>query len=389
MGLSLLIVATALLAGRALLADAVRDGECEAFSDLARQAAAVVEAQRARGRRVTEADLALWVSADMRLAVTRVGEPALAVDGATFSAEDLDTPVVVERTVGDTTVTVMHGDSHVRALAEGVSRALLALMGAAAVAAAVLATLVARGFSRPIRELASSAEALGRGRFDIDPPPSRVPEVAALGAALRASARSLQEQFSRIDESVQRTSHALRTPLTGLRLELEEILLRDDVNEEVRRTVVRCLADVARLQHTVAEVVDAERSRPYVPGRTITLRDLANLTVERWGRRLPSGRDVHLSLGDGVDLPVTHGPVEQVLDSVLGDVETHGAGAVSLHLEAEQGHVRLRVASRGVRTGAPADRPAARAGEAVTEVLGGRWHGDVVGDGLEILLPRR
>ncbi len=216
-----------------------------------------------------------------------------------------------------------------------------------------------------------------------------MPEVAALGAALRASARSLQEQFSRIDESVQRTSHALRTPLTGLRLELEEILLRDDVDEEVRRTVVRCLADVARLQHTVAEVVDAERSRPYVPGRAITLRDLATLTVERWGRRLPSGRDVHLSLGDGVDLPVTHGPVEQVLDSVLGDVETHGAGAVSLHLEAEQGHVRLRVASRGVRTGAPADRPAARAGEAVTEVLGGRWHGDVVGDGLEILLPRR
>ncbi|MDZ5660319.1 HAMP domain-containing protein [Nocardioides sp. S-58] len=388
-GLSLLIVATALLVGRSMLADAVRDGERDHLTDLARQAATVVEEQHDRGLEVSEDDLARWVSADMRLTVSRDGEPDLTADGAMFSAADLDEPLVVERSVGTTTVTLTSGATHVGAMTAGVSRALLVLMAAAALVAGTLALLVARGFSRPFAELAESAEALGRGRFDIEAPVSRVPEVAAVGAALRSSARNLEEQFRRINDSVQQTSHSLRTPLTALRLELEEILLRDDLDDDVRRTVVRCLADVTRLQDTVSELVDAERSRGVVTGRTVTLRDLAALTVDRWGRRLAPGRQVEVVLGDGGDLPVTHGPVEQVLDSVAADLDSHGDGPVSLHLEAEQDHVRIRVGCGAARAGATEERTAARTGEAVTEVLGGRWQGDAVGAGLVIVLPRR
>ncbi|GAA5124179.1 hypothetical protein GCM10023339_45310 [Alloalcanivorax gelatiniphagus] len=387
-GLSLLIVATAFVLGRAMLADAVRDGHREDFAALAEQAAAAVEQQHDDGTGVTEADLALWTSADMRLTVSRAGAPDVSVDGATFSAADLDAPVVVERTVGGTTVTVVHGDAHVREVADGVTRALLGLMLAAAVVAATLAYAVARGFSRPIAELADDAAALGRGRFDIDPPASRLPEVAALGAALRSSARNLEEQFCRINDSVERTSHALRTPLTGLRLELEEILLHEDLDDDLRRTVVRCLADVGRLQGTVAELVDAERSRTPVAGSAVTLRALAALTAERWSRQLRADRPVRVEVTDGVDLPVTHGPVEQVLDSVLTDLRSHGTGPVDLRLTAEPDHVRIRVTSAAAAPASP-ERASALAGEAITRVLGGHWQGDVVGEGLQILLPRR
>jgi len=231
------------------------------------------------------------------------------------------------------------------------------------------------------------AAALGRGRFDIELPDTRIPEAVALGAALKTSAQHIEHEFQRNREYAQLASHALRTPITALRLELDELLLDRSLDEETRSSLTRCLAGVMRLQDTIGELVETARGRGLLGRTTITLRELGDAVTRRWGGRPPEGCEVRTRVEAGGDLAVTPGPVEQVLDSVLADVCAHGAGQVTVRLEAEESHLRLHVTGRS-RGEVPAERPDAAAAASITRFLGGTWDGDALAGGLDILLPR-
>ncbi|HRD61866.1 MAG TPA: hypothetical protein PL137_13235, partial [Nocardioides sp.] len=82
---------------------------------------------------------------------------------------------------------------------------------------------------QPFRQLAVAAGQLGRGRFDLDLPRTRIPEARAIRDALLTSAGQLQERLTSEQAFAEHASHVLRTPLTGLRLELEDLAGRPDV----------------------------------------------------------------------------------------------------------------------------------------------------------------
>ncbi len=256
------------------------------------------------------------------------------------------------------------------------------------VAAGLVGWLMARWFARPVAALAEGAAALGRGRFDLDLPATRIPEIRAVATALEGSAGRLRASIQRDREYLQHASHVLRTPLTGLRLELEEALLLHELDDDLRRSLTRCLADVKRLQDTVTELVELERSRPVVAAAAVSVADLVDQVAARWRERLSARREVRTVVESGDDLMLTPGPIEQLTDSLLADVAAHGSGAVSLHVAAEPTHLRIRVAT-GSDTQPAADRASASRARALAELLGGRWIGDPVAGGVEILLPRR
>src|SRR5690606_34813445 len=93
------------------------------------------------------------------------------------------------------------------------------------VLAAGFGYVIARRLSRPFGELAVAAERLGSGRFDVDPPHYKIPEAEAIGDALRGSSERLAELVRREREFAANASHQLRTPITALRLELEDLSL--------------------------------------------------------------------------------------------------------------------------------------------------------------------
>ncbi|WP_210648902.1 histidine kinase dimerization/phospho-acceptor domain-containing protein [Nocardioides sp. SYSU D00065] len=389
MGLALALVTFVGAVRGMTLTESARNSELSTLGEHAAHVARGFERRYAEGLRVSEADLADVTNADMRLTVSRPGEPALTSWGDRFRPEALGDPLKVTRVSGDTTVTAVRSDRQVRAIAWGRGREAILILLASVVLAALLAWVMARWLSRPFMELAASAEALGRGRFDLRLPYSRIPEVAAVSAALRSSAHNLERQFERNRDSVMDTSHALRTPLTGLRLELEEVMLRQDLDEDVRHSLARCLQDTQRLQDTIAELVEAERRRCVMGGRTVDVGELAELTRQRWRLGLPSGRDVQVLVLDGAGLSLTLGPVEQLLDAVLADVRTSTTGRVRLTLAGEESLVRIGVRTEGATAPTGTGPTAVRPGEAIAQFLGGHWRGDVAGDGLEILLPRR
>jgi len=386
-GLTLAILVPAGIVRGLWLAHQVRESELDALGEHATQVAVVFDRRFDAGLPVSSLQLQDLTDTDARLTVRHPNSPDLTATGDRFRAEATGRPLEVTRTVGETTVAAVKSDARVRASARDLLTSLLVILFVAVLLAILLGLVLARRLAEPFAALARSAAALGRGRFDIELPDSRIPEVVALGAALTTSAQNIEHEFQRNREYAQLASHALRTPITALRLELDELLLDRTLDEETRSSLARCLAGVMRLQDTIAELVETGRGRGLLGRTTITVRELADAVTRRWGGQPPDGCEVRTRVEAGGELVVTPGPFEQVLDSVLADVCAHGAGSVTVRLEAEESHLRLHVTGRS-REDAPVERPDAAAAAAITRFLGGTWDGDALAGGLDILLPR-
>lgn len=390
-GLALVLLSVAGVVRALAVADITRTAELDHLGADARFVAQVVETRHEAGEEVSSGYLDALVAPETRLTVERAGRSTLVVEGSGFAVGDLGDPLEVSQTVGGTTVRAVESDEGVRRLTASTIGSLVALMLSLVVLAGLAGFVLAGRLSRPFRELADGAAALGRGRFDIDLPESRVPEVAAISSALRSSAVQLRESISRDREFLQHASHVLRTPLTAMRLELEDLTLRDELDDDdVRRTAGRCVAEVQRLDQTVGELLDFARSRSLVSGAEVSLLDLGSRLAQRWRDELGESRRVRAFVDAGGELTLTPGPVEQLLDSVLRDVRVHGTGPVELHFSGQDAHVKVTVSTGPAReSAAPADRNSAASARTITEVLGGRYSGDPAGGGLDILLPRR
>lgn len=339
-------------------------------------------------RPVESARLARYVPAETELTLTRDGSPAVTVAAADFDADAAEEATQVQATVGTTTVTLIEDASVLKSATRQSQTPLLALLLVLVLLAGLLGLAVATALTRPFRRLAQSADALGRGRFDFVAPRSRLPEVVCIATSLQTSANQLQDSQRRDREFFHHASHVLRTPLTGLRLELEELSLRDDLNEDARRSAARSLADATRLESTVTELLDFARGRRLVDGAEVSLMILGSDVAQRWRDHLPESREVRAFVDDGAEVTLTPGPVEQLLDSVLRDVSDNATGPVTLRFAGQDEHVKVTITS-GPRRSGSIRRPTGQATQTIAEVLGGRCKGDITSGEIEILLPRR
>ncbi|MDH2413932.1 HAMP domain-containing protein [Nocardioides sp. CER19] len=275
----------------------------------------------------------------------------------------------------------------------GQSRAIVVFFVLLGLCAGVAGFLIARALSRPFRRLADAAGALGRGRFDLDLPRSRVPEVRAISDALRTSATQLQNRLEQEHAFAEQASHLLRTPLTSLRLELEDLALGDQLGPDIRCTVERCVQRIDELDTVTGELVGIAR-RPGGRGVEVPLRELATTCAQRWADEL-SHHDRTLTAAVDGDLETTYtaGPLEHIHELLLVDVLHRSRGSVRLVYEAtDSGALKLRISaadgptSRGRSKGPGSTYVRARA---VVTALGGRLDGEYHERGLDIVLPRR
>jgi len=177
-----------------------------------------------------------------------------------------------------------------------------AILGLVILAAVVLAlgliagALLAAQIARPIRRLEHAARRVSEGELDAATPVEGSSEQRSL-------ARSFNEMTSRIGRLLQSqrdfvadASHQLRTPLTGLRLRLEELRETSGGSDPSATELDSALNEVDRLSQIVDELLILSRAGEHeLPAEEVELGWVAGRAVERW-RKPATERGVRLDL---------------------------------------------------------------------------------------------
>jgi signal transduction histidine kinase len=397
--LSILLLLGAGFVRSFILRDLIREQEGVHVQQQVKLVAKVVNDQQQDGGTVDRDFLAGLVDDDGRLVYAPASADQVVVTGEAYDSADPDEDLAATAAVSGGTVTVGQSPAVLRDVAGRDIGSVVVTFLMIGVLAGLIGFVISRRLSAPFRQLAAAAAALGRGRFDLDLPDTNIPEARAIAQALGTSAGQLEDRLRRERDFTQHASHVLRTPLTRLRLELEDLTLRDDVAPDVQAVARHGLDSVDEMNAVVGELVDISRSGSLVAGAELPLLDLARQLAQRWSDRLAvRDRNLTASAEGDLTLSYTPGPVEHVLDLVLAEVVRRGEGPVRIVFQGESsGYLRVQVSSAGpvpaaLDPGASGkETPDTRIEQArsVVAALGGRLGGDDPAEGIEVLLPRR
>lgn len=207
--------------------------------------------------------------------------------------------------------------------------------------ATILGIVVARSVVRPLRQLQETATRLGHGDLDARTPVDEgPPEVRSLSVAFNDTAARLELLVTAQEAFVADASHQLRTPLTALRLQLENV--SEEVDHDVREEVEAALREVARMSRLVdglLALARAERTSATVTAVPIGVVAMLDERREVWA---PVAAEQGVTLrvdpsAEPIEALATPDNVAGVVDNLLanaldvsaaGDVVTMSAAAV-------------------------------------------------------------
>lgn len=218
----------------------------------------------------------------------------------------------------------------------------------AALVAAAVGWLFARRITRPIEELASTAESIAATQ-DLDQPIGQAGagEVGALARSFTAMVAALRNSLARQRQLVQDASHELRTPLTSLRANTE-LLERANLSDEERLSILSDMrAEVDELAALSAELgalaTDHRSAEEAVP---VNLADIAADVVERARRRTT----VPVTLEAGGDTIVVARPnqLERAVSNLVDNAVKFSAGAGEITVVVSDHSVEVRDRGPGI-----------------------------------------
>lgn len=186
-------------------------------------------------------------------------------------------------------------------------------------AMALVGLVVARSATRPISELREAAIRAGEGDLDVQIDPGDAPpELRELAERFNEMAARLRDLIERQRTFVGDASHQLRTPLTALRLRLEN--LEEGVSPEAREDVAAALVEVERLGRLVSQLLVLARADQPAPELVaVDLCEAIDDRVELWSAVAEESalEIVGDAPADGVWAMVLPGAIEQILDNLL------------------------------------------------------------------------
>lgn len=185
--------------------------------------------------------------------------------------------------------------------------------------------------TRPVHALTDAARQLGDGDFELNLPPSGIPELDSAAAALRSTSRRLGELIARERAFAANASHQLRTPLTGLRLRLESAQAQGhDLSGSLAQ---EALVSVDRLEETISDLIALGRPAGDAPGRAQPVETILEDLAQRWHGHLAAvSRRLDIRIDPGLPRTTASPPaLRQILDVLVDNSLRHGSGTVTVH----------------------------------------------------------
>lgn len=269
----------------------------------------------------TSVDTVRDFSTRPEIAVALTGERST----GTRRSDTLDTDllyVAVPVASGGTVHGALRSTLDTHEVSERVWKFWLGLGGVAIVILTVMAGvgwIIARSVTRPIRKLQLAADRFSDGDLTPTEGDARAtPELAALEVALNTMAKRLDDLIQRQRDFVADASHQLRTPLTALRLRLEN-LQSDAAGPERAAEFDDAIDETTRLADLVGDLLQLAGAEKPQPAVTTKLSELTRDRVDTWSA-MADQADVTLRLqlpADDVFASAVPGSIEQILDNLL------------------------------------------------------------------------
>ncbi|MDZ4178986.1 MAG: ATP-binding protein [Coriobacteriia bacterium] len=223
----------------------------------------------------------------------------------------------------------------------------------------VLAELLARWLSRPLRRLEAGAVAFANGDHDARVTPSGSRETRAVGAAFNTMADEVERVVSELRDEERRksqfvsdVSHELRSPLTAIRGTAETLLEGDVPAEDEQRflsTIVRESERLARLADDLLALQRIEGATGELAVRRVDLRAVAQEASDAL-EHLTTQRHVRVEItGEAPAVLGEPDRLQQVVANLLDNASRHmpDGGTVTIELGRDNTHALLAVADEG------------------------------------------
>ena len=215
---------------------------------------------------------------------------------------------------------------------------LIALVATVLLAALIMVYFLGRRITRPLQQLAVASERISRGDLGYQVPVGSNDEVGQLARRFNQMSSQLQHTQSLRKRMVSDIAHELRTPITGMRCNLES--LRDGVVDYGPDTVDELYHDLLQLQRLVEDLQElslAEAGELRFQASTIELAELLDSAV----RAVPfSDSDIRCLVRVAPSMAPLHtdgGRLRQVLINLLNNALAHSPPGGLVEVEAKQG----------------------------------------------------
>lgn len=275
------------------------------------------------------------------------------IDGEDYAACCAASMVLSGRTVG-LLVSISPVQELVDSLAqvrEQMVKVFLIVAGSAMIAA----LFFSRRITRPITALTRTIQKMGKGDLSARVKVRTSGEMRNLAESYNAMAEKIEHFDQSRSQFVSNASHELKTPLTTMKILLENLIYQPDMPAELREEFMQDMNhEIDRLTSVVTDLLTLTQSDSHQTPLRLTQVDLSALAEDTVHLLRPAAekRDQTLTtdIAPGVVIACDQGKVGQIIHNLIDNAlkYTPDGGDIHLTLSAERSHALLTVTDNGV-----------------------------------------
>jgi signal transduction histidine kinase len=230
-------------------------------------------------------------------------------------------------------------------------RGIIAAAAISLVLAAVIGWILARTLAQPLRRLRRATAAIAAGDLDaravVPPGP---PEIRALAEDFNSMVERLERVVADQRDFAGDASHQLRTPLTTLRLRIEQTMSSGGLDASQRESLQSAIGELRRLERLVEGLLALARAGADPVTTSVDVSAIAIDRLDAWAALAEENAvTIVTRVAPGIRAVAVLGTVEQVIDNYLDnalEVAPRGS-SIEVELRQQSGWVTLDVGDAG------------------------------------------
>lgn len=215
------------------------------------------------------------------------------------------------------------------------------------IAAGILSYTISRSIAKPVDQLTKVISDVAMNLSVRANEKTGPAEVRAAAIALNQTVTRLDELLMRTQRVAEEASHHLRSPLTSVRLRLENIL-ETTTDRSVSTDAAAAIGEVDRLTTRINQVlaltkVDSGKSEVVTEPLAEIVRNQIQITEPIWAEK-------HLTIDTKLiesDVQVSLGAANQIVNELLTNAINYAKSKITIDLEHSNGFANLKVSNDG------------------------------------------